>query len=72
NIRNKVAHLPIDIANPRLNIKINDKDREVFLDDDFLGEFENYMEDIYQSLLTIIVQLGVAKNFDNEKLVLRG
>ncbi|GEM_PF-6661467 len=71
NIRNKVAHLSINLENPKINIKLNNKIQDVCLNDKFLNEFEDFMNEIYVSLMKIKIKSNF-KNFGNEKLVLKG
>ena len=70
-IRNKVAHVSIDLENPKINIKLNNKSQAVYLDDNFLNEFEDFMTKIYTSLMKITIDSNF-KNFGNQKLVLKG
>ncbi len=62
-IRNKFAHLNDDPYNPGFNVKIKDKTKRVQLNNEFLEEFEEFMQDIYGSLMTIQVESGLTKNF---------
>jgi len=62
-IRNKVAHLNDNPYNPGFNVKIKDKTKRVQLNDKFLKEFEEFMQEIYKSLINIQVESGLAKNF---------
>ena len=58
-IRNIVAHQEEDPYTPGFNVTIKNIKKKVQLNDDFLNEFESFMQEIYRSLFEIMYESGL-------------